>query len=157
MQAGRRAQGTGRGKPRASLSRALRPALCALILLSACAEKDPVVRTIDRVVEAAEDRDAAEIVQSLSSGYEGRAEVERELRRYFFGYERIDITVRELQSDNTADSGWATFTVDFTGVPKQAAGLDQFLPRSARYRFAIDLVTESGNWKIAKAQWERER
>ncbi|MGZ5433771.1 MAG: hypothetical protein ACXWH7_12670, partial [Thermoanaerobaculia bacterium] len=59
---------------------------CALILLAACAEKDPVLRTIDRVVEAAEDRDAAEIVQSLSSGYEGRAEVERELRRYLFGY-----------------------------------------------------------------------
>lgn len=132
-------------------------ALLAALLVIACAEKDPVLRTIDRVVEAAEDRDAAEIVRTLSASYEGRAEVERELRRYLFGYERIDVAVSELQSDSTADSGWATFTVGFTGVPKQAAGLDQFLPRSARYRFAIDLVTESGDWKIAKAQWEQVR
>ncbi|MGZ5447077.1 MAG: hypothetical protein ACXW5U_03000 [Thermoanaerobaculia bacterium] len=157
MQARRMAQGTGRAEPPSAFSSVLRAVFCALILLAACAEKDPVLRTIDRVVEAAEDRDAAEIVQSLSSGYEGRAEVERELRRYLFGYERIDITVSELQSDSTADSGWATFTVDFTGVPKQAMGLDQFLPRSATYRFAIDLVTESGDWKIAKAQWEQVR
>jgi hypothetical protein len=52
-------------------------------------------RTIDRVVEAAEDRDAAEVVQSLSSTYAERADVELELRRYFFGYEHIDVTVRE--------------------------------------------------------------
>jgi hypothetical protein len=129
----------------------------AFCLLAACAKKDPVVRTIDNVVEAAKDRDAAEVVQSLSSGYEGRAEVERELRRYLFGYNSIDITVRELESQSTPDGGWATFRVDFTGVPKQAAGLDQFLPRSATYRFALDFVTESGEWKIAKAQWERER
>ncbi len=132
-------------------------ALFAVLLLASCAEKDPVVRTIDRVVEAAEDRDAAEVVESLASTYEGRAEVEHELRRYFFGYKRVDITVRELKSESTAEGGWATFRVDFSGTPKQAGGLDQFLPRSASYRFALDFVTESGEWKISKAQWERER
>ena len=126
-------------------------------MFAACAEKDPVVRTIDHVVEAAEDRDAEEIVESLASTYEGRAEVERELRRYLFGYKSVDITVHELKSQSTAAGGWATFRVDFTGVPKEAAGLDQFLPRSATYRFALDFVTESGEWKISKAQWERER
>lgn len=132
-------------------------ALLAVLLLAACAEKDPVVRTIDRTVDAAEDRDAAEVVEALSSGYAGRAEVAQELRRYFFGYEHLDITVRELQSQSTPDGGWATFRVDLTGVPKKAAGLDQFLPRSATYRFALDFVVESGEWKISKAQWERER
>jgi len=131
--------------------------LLAVLLLAACAEKDPVVRTIDRVIDAAEDRDAADVVQSLSSNYQGRAEVERELRRYLFGYEHIDVTVRDLESQSTAGGGWATLRVDFTGVPKKAAGLDQFLPRSATYRFALDFVPESGEWKIAKAQWERER
>lgn len=132
-------------------------ALLAVLLIAACAERDPVVRTIDRAVEAAEDRDAAAVVESLSSGYEGRAEVERELRRYLFGYTSIDITVRDLESETTAGGGWATFRVDFTGVPKQAAGLAQFLPRSATYRFALDFVEESNRWKIAKAQWERVR
>ena len=156
MQAGRRGQGAGRRRTVAAFFCALPPALCALILI-ACAEKDPVVRTINRVVEAAEDRDAAEVVESLASTYPGRAEVERELRRYFFGYSHIDITVRDLQSESTATGGSATFRVDFTGTPKQAAGLDQFLPRSATYLFALDFVTESGEWRISKAQWERER
>lgn len=131
--------------------------LLAVLLLAGCAEKDPVVRTIDRVVDAAEDHDAAEVVQSLASSYQGRAQVEHELRRYLFGYENIDITVRDLESQSTASGGVATLRVDFTGVPKKAAGLDQFLPRSATYRFALDFVSESGELKIAKAQWERER
>ncbi|HEY0371245.1 MAG TPA: hypothetical protein VGD79_04555 [Thermoanaerobaculia bacterium] len=132
-------------------------AVLAVLLLVACAEKDPVVRTIDRAVEAAEDRDAADVMQSLAASYPGRADLELELRRYFFGYEHIDITVRELKSQSTAEGGVATFAVDFTGTPKKAGGLDQFLPRSATYRFALDFVVESGEWKIAKAQWERER
>ena len=152
----RRGQGAGRRSAVAAFCCALRPALCALMLAS-CGEKDPVERTITRVVEAAEDRDAAEIMESLASTYAGRAEVEHELRRYLFGYNTIDITVRELEKQSSAQGGWATFRVDFTGVPKQAAGLDQFLPRSATYRFAVDFVVESGEWKIAKAQWERER
>jgi hypothetical protein len=131
--------------------------LFAVLLLASCTEKDPIARTIGRAVEAAEDRDAAEVVQSLSASYAGRAEVEHELRRYLFGYEHIDITVRELESQTTPDGGWATFRVDFTGTPRKAGGLDQFLPRSATYRFALDFVNESGEWKIAKAQWERER
>ena len=129
----------------------------AVLLLAACAEKDPIARTIDRVVEAAEDRDAADAMQSLAASYPGRADVELELRRYFFGYEHIDIAVRELESQTTPEGGWATFRVDFTGAPKKAGGLDQFLPRSATYRFALDFVAEGGEWKIAKAQWERER
>ena len=135
----------------------MRRLAAVLLVFAACAEQDPVVRTIDRAVEAAEDRDAAEVASLLSSQYPGRAEVERELRRYLFGYQAIDITVRELESESTADGGWATFRVDFTGTPKQAAGLDQFLPRSATYRFALDFVTEGGAQKIARAQWERER
>ena len=135
----------------------MRRLLVVLLVLAACAEKDPVVRTLDRAVAAAEDRDAGNVVALLAAGYPGRADVELELRRYFFGYDHVDVTVRELKSKSTPEGGWATFRVDFSGTPKKAAGLDQFLPRSATYRFALDFVAESGEWKIAKAQWERER
>lgn len=135
--------------------------LLGMLLLAACAQKDPVVHTIDRITEAAEDRDAAEVASLLSSRYTGqnggRSEVERELRRYFFGYRSIDITVRELRTESSATGGSATFRVDFAGLPKQAGGFDQYLPRSATYRFAVDLVPEEGQWKISSAQWERER
>jgi len=131
--------------------------LLALLLIAACAEKDPVVRTIDQIVDAAEERDAGAVAEFLASDYPGRAETERELRRYLFGYRTIDITVRELKSQRAQSGGWATFRVDFIGVPKEIGGLDQFLPRSATYRFALDFVAESGDWKVSRAQWERER
>ena len=140
------------------MRRLLAVVLVVFLQMAACtAEKDPIIGTVELLVEAAEDRDAEEVVAFLSSGYPGREEVERELRRYFFGYDNLDITVRELQSESNPDGGWATFRVDFTGTPKKAAGLDQFLPRSATYRFALDFIMESGRMKIAKAQWEREK
>jgi hypothetical protein len=131
--------------------------LIAILLLAACAKKDPVVQTLDRIVAAAEDRDAGAITRHLASSYPERAEAERELRRYLFGYKSIDVTIRDLQSRSAPNGGWATFRIDFIGVPKEAGGLDQFLPRSASYRFALDFVAESGTFKISRAEWERER
>ena len=140
------------------MRRLLAAVLVVFLLMAACtAEKDPIIGAVERVVEAAEARDAEEVVSFLSSGYPGREEVERELRRYLFGYDNVDVAVREFQSQTNPDGGWATFRVDFTGTPKKAAGLDQFLPRTATYRFALDFVMESGRMKIAKAQWEREK
>ena len=131
--------------------------LLVILVIAACAQKDPVVQTIDRVVAAAEDRDAGEIAEFLASSYPDRAETERQLRRYLFGYRNIDVTIRDLQTQSFPTGGLATFRVDFTGVPKEAGGLDQFLPRSATYRLAVDFVAESGTLRISRAEWEQER
>ena len=140
------------------MRRLLAVVLVVLLLMAACtAEKDPVIGTVELLIEAAEDRDAEEVVAFLSSAYPGREEVERDVRRYLFGYDNLDIVIREFHSQTNPDGGWATLHVDFIGTPKKAAGLDQFLPQTATYRFALDFVLESGGMKIAKAQWEREK
>ncbi len=134
-----------------------RAILLGLFLLVACKEKDPVVATIDHVTEAAEDRDAEEVMKYVASNYADRAEVQDLLRRYFFAYRTIDVSVQQLESNHSTDSGAATFRVDFLGVPKEIGGLDQIMPRTAVYRFDVDFVVENGQWKISAAEWRQER
>lgn len=135
--------------------------LIGVLLVAACGNEDPVRHTISAVTDAAEDRDAAEVMKYLSAdftgGNGGRAEAEAALKQYFFGYRTIDITVTDLQTDQSASSGAATFRVNFIGVPKTIGGLDQILPRSAVYRFDTQLSKRDGKWQITSAQWQQER
>jgi len=132
-------------------------AIGLLLLLLSCREKDPIARTIGEITDAAEERDAGAVIEHLSSTYSdangGRREVELALKRYFFAYNSIDITVHQLETSHTASTGRATFRVIFLGSPKSVGGMDQFLPSSANYVFDVWLVKESGDWKIVTAQW----
>ena len=134
-----------------------RAILLSLFLLFACKEKDPVVATLNEVTEAAEDRDAEEVMKYVASSYADRSEVQELLRRYFFAYRTIDVSVQQLESNHSTDSGAATFRVDFLGVPKEIGGLDQVMPRTAVYRFDLDFIVESGQWKISAAEWRQEQ
>jgi hypothetical protein len=130
-----------------------------LLLLLACAARDPVTRTVHEVAEAAEDRDAAAVVAFLDASYKdangGRAEAEQSLRRYFFAYRSVDVAVRDLETRRTGSTAAARFRVDFSGVPKTVGGIDQFLPRSASYLFDVFLVEQNGEWKFTSAHWQQ--
>jgi hypothetical protein len=131
--------------------------ICLLLVLVSCQKKDPIAQTIGEITDAAEARDAGAVLEHLSSTYSdangGRREVELALRRYFFAYNSIDITVHQLETSHTASTGRATFRVLFLGSPKSAGGMDQFLPSSANYLFDVWLVKEGGEWKVATSQW----
>jgi hypothetical protein len=136
----------------------LRRFAVALLVLFACSrEQDPIAQLVANIEAAAEDRDAAGVMQHLSASYAGRANVETTLRRYFFGYRALEVHVRDLQTQLSGSQGWCTFGVDFTGVPKNVGGMDQFLPRAATYRFELVLADEEGEWKVTSAKWEEER
>lgn len=128
-----------------------------LLLLAACREKDPIAATITDAAEAAESRDARAVMKHLSKNYSdangNRGEVELALRRYFFAYSTIDLTVQRLETTHSSSSGRATFRVLFIGVPKTIGGMDQLLPRSQSYDFDVWLEKEDGDWKITTAQW----
>jgi hypothetical protein len=133
---------------------------CSVLLLAlflACGEKDPVARVIADVADAAEERNAGAVLEHLSSHYSdsngGRREIELTLRRYFFAYKTIDITVQHLETTHSSSSGRAAFRVLFIGTPKSVGGMDQFLPRTASYDFDVWLEKEDGDWKITTAQW----
>jgi hypothetical protein len=125
-----------------------------VLLLFACAEKDPIAHVVNQIEDAAEDRDTAEVMEHVAATYPNRAEVEYTLRRYFFAYQTFDVHVRDLETTVSGSEAFATFNVDFTGVPKTLGGMDQFLPRTATYRFEVTLVQEGSAWKISSARWE---
>lgn len=135
----------------------MRRLLLIALLGFACAKQDPIPATIEAVADAAEERDAAAVLKHIAPEYGNRAEIENQLRRYFFGYKTIDVTVRDLQAEVSGSTAWATVRVDFIGLPKQVGGFDQFLPRSARYRFDVTLVQHGDAWQIASARWEEEK
>jgi hypothetical protein len=130
----------------------------ALVLLFACnREQDPLARLVAQLEEAAEDRDAGAVMEHVDASYADRANVESTLRRYFFGYRVIEVHVRDLQTQISGSQGWCTFRVDFTGIPKNIGGMDQFLPRAATYRFELVCAEEGGRWRVTEAKYEEER
>ena len=135
-----------------------RALLCLLFLLVACREeKDPIARVIEEIADAAEQRDAGAVLAHLAPNYSdangGFREVDVALRRYFFAYKSIDITIQQLETTHTTSTGHANFRVLFIGSPKSLGGMDQFLPSTASYLFDVSLVKEGGAWKIITAQW----
>lgn len=126
-----------------------------------CGKKaDPVQETIDRVVEAAEKRDGDAVLENLSSEFRdaqggGLTEAQATLRRYLAAYESLDITIADSSIERAPNAARVTFRADLQGKPRQIAGLDGFLPRSASYRFELRLAPEGNRWKIAWASWEQ--
>ena len=137
-----------------------RAAAIAFLLLLTCKKGDPIAATIDAVAKAAEDRDAGAIAEKLAANYSdengGRREAEEALRRYFFAYRSVDVSIRDLKTYQNGPTAQARFVVAFRGVPKTIGGLDQILPSSATYRFEVWLMQDGGSWKITNAQWHPE-
>lgn len=136
----------------------MRALAVALVLLFACnREQDPIARLVAQLEEAAEDRDASAMMKHLAPSFPDRANVDATLRRYFFGYRALEVNVRDLQTQLSGTQAWCTFRVDFTGIPKNVGGMDQFLPRAATYRFELVWAEEGGEWQVTEAKWEEER
>jgi hypothetical protein len=138
----------------------LRRSLIVLSLALACRrESDPVRATLDRVVKAAQSRDAGAVVENLTGDYrdaEGQAsaDVAATLRRIFAAYEIIDVRLSDVEIDRAPEAARVTFRADFSGQPRKLGGLDRFFPSASAYRFDVRLVPESNLWKVAWASWE---
>ena len=120
---------------------------------------DPVRETLDRTVRAAGKRDAAAVVENLSSGYrdaqgQTSAEVGATLRRYFAAYESLNVRVTGLEIERAPEAARARFRAELSGRPTKLGGLDRLLPSSSRYDFDVRLVPEEGRWKVAWAAWQ---
>ena len=143
----------------------LRRALFAASLLAglclACRrqEADPVRQTLDRIVKAANKRDAGAVAANLAESYkdaEGQApaDVQGVLRRYFAAYEILDVKISSLEIERAPEAARARFRAELSGQPSKLGGLDRFLPSSSRYDFDVRLVLDGGRWKVAWASWQ---
>ena len=133
-----------------------------LFLSTACGRgTDPVRATIEEIAVAAEKRDAPTVMGRLSPDFQaadgtGRADIESALRGYFAGYDRLSIRISDLTIEHAAGAARARFRVDLSGTPRQIAGLDGWLPRTASYRFDLRLSPDlRGRWMVTTAGWEQ--
>jgi hypothetical protein len=143
------------------IRRALAFHVCVLLLLApGCREKaDPVRATLERVRKAAEARDAAGVLENLTSDFRddtggGAGEVSEALRRYFAAYEILNLQIRDLTIERAAEAARARFRVEFSGQPRKIGGLDGLLPSASAYNFDVRLVPDGKRWKVAWAAWQ---
>lgn len=133
--------------------------VCGLAL--ACRKPgDPVKETLDRIVEAADKRDADAVVSQLAVGYrdaedQAPGEVRALLRRYFAAYEILNVRISGLEIERAPEAARARFRAELSGQPAKLGGLDRLLPSASRYDFEVRLAPEDGRWKVAWAAWRR--
>ena len=137
--------------------------LAALATLSACGDADSpeqqVRQVIDRMETAAEERDAGELVQHLSSEYRdangmSSDEAARYARGYFIANQSIHLLTRVEQIEfPLPDEARARVLVGMVGRDADAAGNWDLV--ADLYEFKISLRQEDGEWKVTFAQWSR--
>lgn len=142
--------------------------LLAILLLSglACASgcrrspSDPVQALLERAVAAARERDVEALGPCLDPAFRGGERLDRaasldEARRWFFGYQSLDLELADVAIERpAAGQARATFRVVMSGRPKEIGGLADLLPRSAVYAFEVAMArTAEGQWRFTKAAW----
>lgn len=141
-------------------SRRLLRVLLACATCLACRKAgDPVQRTLDEIVAAANKRDAARIVSYLTAGYrdaqdQTRNDVGALLRRYFAAYDILNVRITALQFERAPEAARARFRAVLSGQPTKLGGFDRLLPSASRYDFDTRLAPEDGRWKVAWAAWQ---
>lgn len=145
------------------MSRLVRPLLTAGLVIAtlACSrERDPVKALLGEIEEAAEARDAEAVLKRLATEFQGQGGLRRvdagaELRRYFFAYEKIDVTLSDVVAEKEGENTRLRLRADFSGKPKNIGGLEGWLPALSAYRFELTLVGSGSRLLVARASWDR--
>jgi hypothetical protein len=133
-------------------------ALSAIWILSCTRGGDPARECLDALVRAAHERDASAFFDRVAADFQAadgstRADAEALLRRYFAGYEILDVTVSDVTIEKAENAARVRFRAELSGQPRKIGGLDSFLPRTSSYDFDMRLTPEAGKWKVAWAEW----
>ena len=137
-------------------------AALAVFLAIGCAKKgDPVQATLDRMVKAANARDAVALFENVAPDFQAadgssRSDAEALMHRIFAAYEVINITIRDVQAEKGENAARVRFTAEMTGQPLKMGALQGLLPSSAKYDFDLRLASDGKTWKIAWGSWQRE-
>jgi hypothetical protein len=133
-----------------------------LLLAGGCGEKgDPVRGAIDRIAAAAEDTDAAAVLENVAPDFQaadgsGRPDAEATLRRYLAAYESLNVDISDLTIERATDAARARFTAKLSGSPRKIGGLEGIFPQTSSWRFDVRLAPDAnGRWLLTWASWEQ--
>ncbi|MEP6994876.1 MAG: hypothetical protein ABI968_10175 [Acidobacteriota bacterium] len=136
-------------------------AVLSVCLALCCAKKgDPVQETLDAMVKAANARDAAAFFENVAPDFQAadggsRADAEALLRRYFAGYEMLDVKFQNVQIDRAENTARVRLRAEMSGQPLKLGGLEGLLPGSASYDFDLRLSRDGKKWRVAWASWQQ--
>jgi hypothetical protein len=138
--------------------RRLAAVLSAILIFSCARGGDPARECLDDLVKAAHNRDASAFFDRVAADFQAadgstRADAEMLLRRYFAGYEILDVIVRDVNIEKAENAARVRFRAELSGQPRKIGGLDSFLPRTSSYDFDMRLTPAAGKWKVSWAQW----
>ena len=139
--------------------RVLPPALLVFLAAAACSKgPDPVQATLDRMVKAANARDAAAVMENVAADFEAadgstRAGDEALLHRYFAAYEVLDVKLENVQIERAENTARVRLRAVMSGQPLTVGGLSGLLPSSSKYDFDFRLTRDGQNWKVSWASW----
>jgi hypothetical protein len=110
------------------------------------------------MVRAAHDRDASDFMKRIAADFQAadgssRADAEALVRRYFAGYEILDVTVSDVIVEKSENAARVRFRAEMSGQPRKIGGLEGLLPHTSSYDFDMRLTPEAGKWKVAWASW----
>ena len=138
-----------------------RIAALALCLALSCAKRgDPIQETLDRMVKAANARDAAALFENVAPEFQaadgsGRADDEALVHRIFAAYEMLSVSIHDVQTEKGENAARVRFQADMSGQPLKVGGLQGLLPSSAKYDFDLRLAYDGKKWRVAWASWQR--
>ena len=142
--------------------RLLSAALLVFLAAAAACKKgpDPVQATLDRMVKAANARDAAAVMENVAADFEAadgstRAGDEALLHRLFAAYEILDIKVENVQIERAENTARVRLRAVMSGQPLQVGGLSGMLPSASSYDFDFRMTRDGENWKISWASWSQ--
>ena len=138
-----------------------RIALLAVFVAAACGKSkgpDPVQATLDRMVKAANARDASAVMENVANDFEAadgstRSGDEALLHRLFAAYEILDVKVENVQIERAENTARVRLRAVMSGQPLKVGGLSGLVPSSAQYDFDFRMSRDGENWKISWASW----
>jgi hypothetical protein len=138
-------------------SRSLGAAVVVLFL--ACGRPaDPVRSTLDRMVKAANERNAAGVLENVAADFQAadgstRADDEALLHRLFAAYAVLDVRLEDVRIERSENGARVRMRAVMSGQPQRIGGLSGLLPSSSSYDFDLRLAREGNAWKVAWASW----
>jgi hypothetical protein len=126
---------------------------------AACARAgDPVRKSLDAMVKAANARDVEALFDHVAGNFEaadgsGLEDAKTNVRRYFAAYEILSVSIRDVRIERGEGAARVRLSAEMSGQPRRIGGLDGLFPSSATYDFDLRLVAEDGKWRVAWAQW----
>jgi hypothetical protein len=137
-------------------------AALVLLAVAACGTADPTAAIRDRLAaaeKAAEARDTGFFRDLLADSYRDdrgndRAATIQLLRGFFLANQKVEIVSRidEIKLEGV-DAARAVVHAGLVGQRTGAAALGGL--HGDLYRFELELVNESGDWRIIGARWQR--